>query len=181
MARPRDSPQRQPGGNLSYEGLSLLRECGMEPQMTQMNADLQRDPETYAIIGAAMEVHRELGNGFLEAVYQDALQIEFNQRNIPFKREQSVPVLYKGVALGAPYRADFVCHGSVLVELKAVKALTDVETAQVLHYLKATGLGRALLINFATPRLDYKRFIQSVNHLRKSGSSAVHLQSGGPA
>jgi GxxExxY protein len=153
----------------------------MEPQMTQMNADLQRDPETYAIIGAAMEVHRELGNGFLEAVYQDALQIEFNQRNIPFKREPSVPVLYKGVALGAPYRADFVCHGSVLVELQAVKALTDVETAQVLHYLKATGFGRALLINFATPRLDYKRFIQSGNHLWKSEASAVHLQSGGPA
>ena len=152
-----------------------MRECGVEPQMTQMNADSQRDPETYAIIGAAMEVHRELGNGFLEAVYQDALQIEFKLRDIPFQREQSVPVLFKGVALGAPYRADFVCHGSVLVELKAVKALTDVETAQVLHYLKATGFGRALLINFATPRLDYKRFIQSGNHLRKSGSSAVPL------
>jgi GxxExxY protein len=143
--------------------------------MTQMNADSQRDPETYSIIGAAMEVHRELGNGFLEAVYQDALQIEFKRRDIPFKREHAVPVLYKGVALGAPYRADFVCHGSVIVELKAVKALTDVETAQVLHYLKATGFGRALLINFATPRLDYKRFIQSGNHLRKSGSSAVPL------
>ena len=152
-----------------------MRECGVEPQMTQMNADSQRDPETYAIIGAAMEVHRELGNGFLEAVYQDALQIEFKLRDIPFQREQSVPVLFKGVALGAPYRADFVCHGSVLVELKAVKALTDVETAQVLHCLKATGFGRALLINFATPRLEYKRFIQSGNHLRKSESSAVHL------
>jgi GxxExxY protein len=151
------------------------RQLCVEPQMARMNADLQRDPETYAIIGAAMEVHRELGNGFLEAVYQDALQIEFKQRCIPFQREQSVPVLYKGVALGAPYRADFVCHGSVIVELKAIKALTDVETAQVLHYLKATGFGRALLINFATPRLDYKRFIQSGHRLRKSKTSAVHL------
>jgi GxxExxY protein len=173
------SPLRQPGGTLFYKGLFLLRECGMEPQMTQRNADLQRDPETYAIIGAAMEVHRELGNGFLEAVYQDALQLEFKQRRIPFTREQSVPVLYKGVALGAPYRADFVCHGSVLVELKAIKALTDVESAQVLHYLKATGFERALLINFATPRLDYKRFIRSGNHPRKPASSAVHVESGG--
>jgi GxxExxY protein len=77
--------------------------------------------------------------------------------------------------LVTPYRADFVCHGSVIVELKAIKAITDVESAQVLHYLKSTGLGRALLIHFTTPRIDHKRFIQSGNHLRKSTSSAVHL------
>ncbi len=146
--------------------------------MTQMNADLQKDPETYAIIGAAMEVHRVLGNGFLEGVYQDALEIEFKQRNIPFRREQSVPVLYKAFTLGTPYRADFVCYGSIIVELKAVKSLTDIESAQVLHYLKATALERALLINFGTPRLDYKRFIQSKSHLRPSASSAVDLQKG---
>lgn len=144
-----------------------------------MNADLKKDPETYAIIGAAMEVHRELGNGFLEGVYQDALEIELAQRGIPFSREHPIPVIYKGQTLGSPYRADFVCYGSVIVELKAVTTLTDVESAQVLHYLKATGFERALLINFATPRLDYKRFIQSGNHLRPSASSAVHLQSGG--
>lgn len=147
--------------------------------MTQMNADLPRDPETYAIIGAAMEVHRELGNGFLEGAYQDALEIELTQRGVPFTREHPVPVTYKGHVLGTPYRADFVCYGSIIVELKAIKALTDVESAQVLHYLKATGLERALLINFATPRLDYKRFIQSKTHLRPSASSAVNLQSGG--
>lgn len=149
--------------------------------MTQMNADLQKDPETYAIIGAAMEVHRVLGNGFLEGVYQDALEIEFKQRNIPFRREQFVPVLYKAFTLGTPYRADFVCHGSIIVELKAIKSLTDIESAQVLHYLKATGFERALLINFGTPRLDYKRFIQSENHLRPSVPSAVDLQEGGNA
>jgi GxxExxY protein len=123
-----------------------------------------------------------------EAMYQGTLQIELRQRNIPFQREQSVPVLYKGVALGAPlvlpwcslgapYRANFVCCGSVLFELKAIKSLTDVESAQVLHYLKATGFGRAPFSNFATPRLDCKRFIQSGNRLRKSASSAVHQQS----
>jgi len=106
-----------------------------------------------------MEVHRELGTGFLEGVYQDALEIEFERRNIPFQREQPVPVLYKGVTLGVPYRADFVCYGSIIVELKAIKTLTDVESAQVLRYLKATGFELALLINFATPRLDYKRLI----------------------
>lgn len=147
--------------------------------MSQMTADLQRDPETYAIIGAGMDVHRELGNGFLEGVYQDALEIELTQRNIPFTREHAIPVSYKGHALGTPYRADFVCHGSIIVELKAIKALTDVESAQVLHYLKATGFERALLIHSATPRLDYKRFIQSENHLRPSAPSAVNLQAGG--
>jgi GxxExxY protein len=146
-----------------------------------MNADSKNDPETYAILGAAMEVHRELGSGFLEGVYQDALEIEFKERGIPFAREHPVPVAYRGQALGTPYRADFLCYGSVIVELKAIKALSDIESAQVLHYLKATGFERALLINFATQRLDYKRFIQSENHLRQSASSAVHLQLGGKA
>lgn len=146
-----------------------------------MNADLKKDPETYAIIGAAMEVHGELGNGFLEGVYHDALEIEFNRLAIPFAREHLVPVTYKGHVLGTPYRADFVCYGSVIVELKAIKALSEVESAQVLHYLKATGFKRALLINFATLRLEYRRFIQSENHLRSSASSAVNLHSGGAA
>ena len=131
-----------------------------------MNADFKRDPETYAVIGAAMEVHSEMGNGFREAVYHDALEIELTRRNIPFTREQSISVTYKGHPLGTPYRADFVCYGAIIVEIKAIKALTEIESAQVLHYLKATGFERALLINFATPRLDYKRFIRSGNELR---------------
>jgi GxxExxY protein len=139
-----------------------------------MNTDPQRDPETYAIIGAAMEVHRELGNGFLERVYHDALEIELAHRNIPFSREHPVPVLYKGHLLGTPYRPDFVCCGSIIVELKTIKSLTDIESAQVLHYLKATGLQRALLFNFATPRLEYKRFILSDPHPRPSAPSTVH-------
>jgi GxxExxY protein len=136
----------------------------IEPQMTQSSADPiqdsdtdvlgrsgfkpQRDPETYAIIGAAMEVHRELGPGFLESVYHDAMQREFAIRGIPAERELPVPVTYKGVLFGTPYRADFVCRGEVLVELKAIKTLSGVDEAQVIHYLKATGLKRALLINF---------------------------------
>jgi len=132
---------------------------------------VNRDPETFAIIGTAMEVHTVLGNGFLEAVYQDALEREFVMHGIPFQREHSIPVLYKGRQLSTPYRADFICYGTIIMELKAIKKLTEIEDAQVLHYLKATGFARALLFNFATPRLEQKRFVNQ--YLRPSASSAV--------
>ncbi|MFO1065620.1 MAG: GxxExxY protein [Pirellulales bacterium] len=119
-----------------------------------------RDPETYAIIGAAMEVHTVLGQGFLEGVYQDALEYELIERRISYLREQPIPVLYKGRPLTTPYR-DFVCYSSIIVELKTIKQLTEIEKAQVLHYLKATGYKRALLINFSGPELEWKRFIRS--------------------
>lgn len=134
----------------------------------------ERDPETYAIIGAGMEVHNVLGSGFLEGVYQDALERELTDRRIPFVREQQIPVLYKGQPLSTPYRADFVCYGSIIVELKAIKKLTEIEDAQVLHYLKATGYKRALLLNFATPQLELKRFINSQLRLSES-SEAYHI------
>jgi GxxExxY protein len=120
-----------------------------------------RDPQTYAIIGAAMEVQSFLGHGFLEAVYQDALERELLSRSIPFFREHSIPVLYKGVPLSTPYRADFVCYDAIIVELKAVKKLTEMDDAQMLHYLRATGFERGLLFNFAAPQLEYKRFVNS--------------------
>ena len=113
-------------------------------------------------------------NGGWTAVYQDALEQEFLGRQIPFQREHPVPVIYKERMLSTPYRADFVCFGCVIVELKAIKKLTENEDAQVLHYLKATGLERALLLNFAAPRLEYKRFLSTRSHLRPSGPSAVN-------
>ena len=125
-----------------------------------MNADLQKtDEQTYAIIGAAMEAHRELGFGFLEAVYQDALAVELGSRQIPFEREVTLPVFYKGQKLPSSYRADFICFDEVLVEIKALGRLTGVEEAQTINYLKITGLFRALLLNFGARSLEYKRLV----------------------
>lgn len=130
----------------------------MNPQIAQIDAD-KRDSETYAIIGAAMEVHSTLGHGFLEAVYQEALALEFALRNIPFRREIGLDIHYKNNKLPNAYRADFVCFDSVIVELKAISAMGNGETAQILNYLKATCLARGLLLNFGTPTLQYKRIV----------------------
>jgi len=116
--------------------------------------------ECYSVIGCAMEVHNELGCGFLEAVYQEALAIEFEKQGIPFVREKSLVVTYKGVQLAKNYQVDFVCFGELIVELKAVDGLTSVHTSQVLNYLKASGLRVGLLINFGTGKLQYKRIIR---------------------
>ena len=110
-----------------------------------------------------MEVHNELGPRLLEAVYHDAMEHEFISRNIPFIREHPIPILYKGTQLGTPYRADFFCYQSIIVELKAIQRLSDIEIAQTLHYLKATSQQRALLINFGSQKLEYKRLVLS-NH-----------------
>jgi len=136
--------------------------------MTQMNAD-KRDPETYAIIGAAMAVHTELGNGFLEAVYQEAVEREFLARNIPHAREQALSVCYRGEPLKTCYKADFICFESVIVELKALSTMSGTEEAQVINYLKASGLSKALLINFGTKQLQHKRLVLN---LRESATSA---------
>ena len=132
-----------------------------------------RDPETYAIIGAAMEVHRQLGHGFLEAVYQEALALEMMAREIPFQREVSLPVEYKGRRLECSYRADFVCFRTIAIELKATMQLTGADEAQLINELKATGLTRGLLLNFGSPSLEHKRL---VFNLRESAQSADKLK-----
>ncbi len=117
------------------------------------------DPETYAIIGAAMAVHSELGHGFLEGVYRAALQIEFSQRAIPFRVEVPLPILYKGERLPLNYRLDFMCWNSVIVEVKALEAIRSIELGQVINYLKAARAHRGLLLNFGGPSLQYRRVV----------------------
>lgn len=119
----------------------------------------KKDPLTYAVIGAAMAVHSELGCGFLEAVYQEALAWELSQKNIPNEREKRLSIFYKGKQLRSFYKADFVCYHSLILELKAEKALSPSDEAQLIHYLKATGLKKGLLLNFGSSSLQYKRIV----------------------
>lgn len=118
-----------------------------------------KDDQTQAIIGVAMKVHRELGCGFLEYVYQCAMAVELEKQGIPFDREVNLPVYYSGAKLDCHYRVDFICYGDILIELKALKQVTGVEDSQVINYLKASSMGRALLINFGGRSLDFKRFV----------------------
>jgi len=105
-----------------------------------------------------MEVNKTLGNGFLESVYEESLAIEFDLRNVPYKRQKGIDVFYKE-QLAKQFVCDFLVGGKVLVELKAIKAITGVEEAQVLNYLRATGLEVGLLINFGEQSLKYKRLV----------------------
>ena len=118
-----------------------------------------KDPRTFAIIGAAMEVHSQLGCGFLEPVYQEAFSIELALRGIPFEREVQLPILYKGQRLSSCYRVDFRCYGEIIVELKALGNLSGIEESQLINYLKASGHPIGLLLNFGGSSLEFKRFV----------------------
>ncbi len=123
--------------------------------------DLLLKDEVYAVVGAAMAVYNELGPGFLEAVYHEALEIELRLREIPFVSHAPLTVSYKGVRLAKHYEADVIAYGQVVVELKALSRLTTTEQAQLLNYLKATGHRVGVLINFGHPDdLQWKRMIK---------------------
>lgn len=121
--------------------------------------DILHKDLAYKVVGAAMEVHRELGPGFLESVYQRALAVEFKVRGIPFEEHCRVPVQYKGEVVGE-YEADILVENKVILELKAISGLTAAHQAQARHYLSATGLRLALLINFGQESLVTKRIVQ---------------------
>ncbi len=123
--------------------------------------------ESYAIIGCLMTVHRELGCGFLEAVYQEALAREFTEVGIPFKREVPLQIKYKGQPLLKEYVADFVCYDSIIVELKAVSKISDLHKCQVKNYLKATGYKLGILANFGEMSLETARVCNSNNLMYK--------------
>ncbi len=119
--------------------------------------------EAYKIIGAAMEVHNSLGNGFLEAVYQEALEREFVIQGISYSREQRINIEYKGEKLSKYYIADFVCYDNIIIELKALSSIDSNHEAQILNYLKATNYKLGLLINFGTRSLQSKRLVNEYN------------------
>ena len=123
--------------------------------------DLLFKDEAYQIIGAAMEVHSQLRNRFLEQVYQEALEKEFLLQNIPYDRESLINIYYKGFKLDKFYKADFICFGEIIVEVKALTDLTSEHESQLINYLKATHKKLGILINFGKSSLQYKRIINN--------------------
>ena len=114
--------------------------------------------EAYEIIGAAMDVHNTLGQGFLESVYQEALEIEMNKRNIPFTAQAKIQIQYKDVPMEHYFIADFVCYDKIIVELKSVSTILPEHEAQIINYLRATGFKLGILLNFNEESLFFKRY-----------------------
>jgi GxxExxY protein len=119
--------------------------------------------ESFRIIGACMKVHRTLGPGFLEAVYEEALEIEFKNEKIPFKKQVKLELFYEDKKLNKHYRADFVCYDTIILEIKAVNLIPVAFYAQLKNYLKCTNTKLGMLINFGTSSLTYKRVLNSSN------------------
>ena len=127
-----------------------------------MERDLLYKDEVYKIIGAAIEVHKELGPGFLESVYEEAIVIESKKREIPYKTQVKIPIYYKGQKLKKEFIADYIGYGKIIVELKCIPKLTKVDEAQIINYLKATQMKVGLLINFGSHgKLEWRRFIRT--------------------
>lgn len=118
-----------------------------------------REEETYKIIGICMEVHRNLGPGLLEIIYKDAIEIELKENSIFFEREKEFIIEYKGEILPHKFYADFVVNGDIILEIKAVKELSNDHTAQILNYIKLAHSEIGLLVNFQTKSLQHKRFV----------------------
>lgn len=115
--------------------------------------------ESYEIIGRCMEVYNQLGHGFSEIVYKDALEFEFSRDEIPFEREKEYPVSYKGTLLPHKFYADFVVFDKIILEVKCVKEFADEHTAQCINYLRVSKIKLALLVNFSRSKLEYKRIV----------------------
>jgi GxxExxY protein len=117
--------------------------------------------ESYRIVGACFDVYNELGSGFLEGVYQEALTIEFRSRSIPFAAKRELELHYKGQKLQSTYEPDFICYDAIILEIKSASGLVDRHRAQVHNYLKATGHRLGLLANFGSdPKLQYERIVR---------------------
>ena len=123
--------------------------------------DLVYKEESYKIIGACINVHKELGCGFLEPVYQEALSQQFEDEHIPYQKEKCLVIYFHGKPLNKQYTTDFVCFDKIIVELKAVKTITDDHRAQIINYLKATKFKLGLLVNFGEKSMKYERFINN--------------------
>ena len=124
-----------------------------------MNNNLIYKEEAYEIIGKCMEVHRELGHGFLEIVYKDALELLFRQNNIPYEREKEYNIVFKNVILPHNFYADFVVYDKIILELKSTAGLVDEHIARTINYLKASGNKLGLLVNFGRIQLEHKRLV----------------------
>jgi GxxExxY protein len=115
--------------------------------------------ESYEILGSCFKIHNELGCGFLEAVYQECLELEFRQNIVPYVREKELNIYYRNIVLQKKYIADFICYDKIILEIKALNKLTGEHESQVINYLKATRMKLGILINFGEKSLKYKRLV----------------------